>query len=371
MRIFKDFDGGNIDVIDAKNPDHIRLNIEKDNASDFYQWFYFGVEKCKGQTLSMHIENAKGAAFEGGWTDYSACASYDDETWFRVPTHYEDGVLKILHTPSHDLVYYAYFAPYPMARHKALIAQYAAHDAVTHIVLGQTLDGQDMDLLSFGSGPKKIWVDARQHPGETMAEWWMEGFLGRLLGGECNHAKTLMEKATFYVIPNMNPDGGVRGNLRTNAAGANLNREWGVATMERSPEVALVMAKMKETGVDLSLDVHGDEALPYNFIAGAEGVPGFTGKDLAKLHKFLDAYKRATPAFQTEHGYPVTAPGKANLTYATTWTAHIFGCLSMTLEMPFKDDANNPDPDFGWSPERAAQLGYDVVPALFDIVDDL
>jgi murein tripeptide amidase MpaA len=24
----------------------------------------------------------------------------------------------------------------------------------------------------------------------------------------------------------MNPDGSVRGNLRTNAAGANLNREW-------------------------------------------------------------------------------------------------------------------------------------------------
>lgn len=371
MRIFKDFDGGNIAVIGKPTKDLIRLNIEKDNASDFYQWFYYGVEDAKSITLNMHIENVKDSAFPKGWEGYSACASYDNETWFRVPTHYEDDVLKILHTPSHDTVYYAYFAPYPMARHHALIEQFKCYDGVSHEVLGQTLDGQDMDLLIFGRGDKVIWVDARQHPGETMAQWWMEGFLGRMLGGECTHAKTLLSKATFYVVPNMNPDGGVRGNLRTNAAGANLNREWGVATMERSPEVALVMAKMKETGVNMSLDVHGDEALPYNFIAGAEGVPGFSGREQKLLDQFLQAYKDATPAFQTEYGYPVTAPGQAKLVYATTWVAHTFKCLSMTLEMPFKDDANHPDPDFGWSAERSAQLGHDVIPAIYDVIDDL
>ena len=48
---------------------------------------------------------------------------------------------------------------------------------------------------------------------------------------------------SIYVIPNMNPDGSVRGHLRTNACGANLNREWCTTgsyeapTLERSPEV--------------------------------------------------------------------------------------------------------------------------------------
>ena len=37
----------------------------------------------------------------------------------------------------------------------------------------------------------------------------------------------------------MNPDGSVLGNLRTNAAGANLNREW-LQPLERSPEVLAV-----------------------------------------------------------------------------------------------------------------------------------
>ena len=35
----------------------------------------------------------------------------------------------------------------------------------------------------------------------------------------------------------MNPDGSYRGHLRTNACGANLNREWKTPTLEKSPEV--------------------------------------------------------------------------------------------------------------------------------------
>ena len=36
----------------------------------------------------------------------------------------------------------------------------------------------------------------------------------------------------------MNPDGSYRGHLRTNAKGANLNREWKSPTLELSPEVS-------------------------------------------------------------------------------------------------------------------------------------
>ena len=35
----------------------------------------------------------------------------------------------------------------------------------------------------------------------------------------------------------MNPDGTWRGHLRTNAVGANLNREWANPSRETSPEV--------------------------------------------------------------------------------------------------------------------------------------
>jgi murein tripeptide amidase MpaA len=169
----------------------------------------------------------------------------------------------------------------------------------------------------------------------------------------------------------MNPDGAFRGHLRVNAKGANLNREWLEPTMERSPEVYLVRKRMEATGVDFFLDVHGDEGLPYNFIAGPDGVTSVTDR-LAKLEDdFQAALRQASPDFQSEYGYPKADPGEANMTMATNYIADAFGCLSMTLEQPFKDAANNPLPAVGWSPARCRKLGVAILDALFAVRDRL
>jgi murein tripeptide amidase MpaA len=169
----------------------------------------------------------------------------------------------------------------------------------------------------------------------------------------------------------MNPDGSRRGHLRTNAAGANLNREWQAPSMERSPEVYLVRRRMRETGVDFALDVHGDEGLPYNFIAGAEGVATVSAATHALQAEFESELCAANPDFQRKHGYPKDEPGQANMTMATNWIADAFGALAMTLEMPFKDNADAPDSEFGWSPPRCENLGRCSLAALLRIVDRL
>ena len=110
----------------------------------------------------------------------------------------------------------------------------------------------------------------------------------------------------FHVVPNMNPDGSVRGNLRTNAAGANLNREWLAPDPERSPEVLCVRDAMHATGVAAFLDVHGDEVLPYVFVDGGERLPSYTPAHGRARARFKDAFVAASPDFQTVHGYPPT-----------------------------------------------------------------
>jgi murein tripeptide amidase MpaA len=111
-----------------------------------------------------------------------------------------------------------------------------------------------------------------------MAEWFVEGMLDALLNPAHPFGRQLLQESVFYVVPNMNPDGSARGNLRTNAAGATLNREWLNPTMERSPEVFLVKQKIIDTGCDLFLDVHGNEGLPYVFVAGSEALPNFSAE---------------------------------------------------------------------------------------------
>ncbi|MDP6934211.1 MAG: hypothetical protein QGG40_14900, partial [Myxococcota bacterium] len=48
-----------------------------------------------------------------------------------------------------------------------------------------------------------------------------------------------------------------------------------------------------------------------------------------------------------------------------------FDCLAMTLEMPFKDNADAPDEREGWSPERCRQLGRSVLEALDSVESGL
>jgi murein tripeptide amidase MpaA len=360
IKISHQFDAGAIDVLRADDPSAIDLNIRKDSAADIIQWFYFRVQGAKATPLTMNFLNAGQAAYPDGWKDYQAAASYDRETWFRVPTSYDGKTMTIEHTPEYDSVYYAYFEPYSWERHLALLDNAQLNDYVRIEDLGSTLDGHDMNLLVIGEpeeGKPKVWVIARQHPGETMAEWFVEGMVDALLDVANPFGRQLLQEAVFYVVPNMNPDGSVRGNLRTNAAGANLNREWLNPTMERSPEVFLVLNKMKEVGCDLFLDIHGDEGLPYVFTAGSEALESWSKDDAARQQRFVDDFKIASPDFQDEFGYGESPLTPETLTMGSPHISHAFGCLSLTLEMPFKDNANDPDPVTGWDGARSARLG--------------
>lgn len=374
LKISTQFDGGHVDIIDISDPANMQLALPKDNAADFAQWFYYRVQGAAYQNLSMHFANAHASAFPKGWPYYSAMCSYDRSNWFRVPTEYENGILTINHTPLSNSVYYAYFEPYSYEQHLNLIGEAQSSGLCQVSDLGSTLQGRDLNLLTIGNqaaSDVKIWITARQHPGETMAEWFIEGFLTRLLDHQDPTARALLDEATFYIVPNMNPDGSALGNLRTNFAGANLNREWDKASPEYSPEVYYVRQKMHETGVDVFFDIHGDEEIPFVFVVGTEGVPAYNERIQALEHLFKTAFKAASPDFQDEHGYAKDAPGQANLGLATNYVGQTFQCLAYTLEMPFTDNHNWPDDDFGWNGQRSLRLGEAMLSPILAILHHL
>ncbi|HLL58673.1 MAG TPA: M14-type cytosolic carboxypeptidase [Allosphingosinicella sp.] len=365
------FDGGNIRLV-AIEGSRVDLEIEKDHQSDFYQWFYCRLTGSGGKPVELRIVNCAGSAYPNGWPGYRACVSYDRDLWERVPdTSYEAGILTIRLTPAADSAWFAYFAPYTMERHHDLVASAATHPAVEYRSLGKSLDGQEIDYLKIGEGSLQVWLYGRQHPGESMAEYWMEGALEKLLDDADPVSRRLRQRATFHIVPNMNPDGSRRGHLRTNAVGVNLNREWHDPMAQRSPEVLYVRDEMDRTGVDFAMDVHGDEAIAANFLAGFEGIPSWKEQQGALYTRFSEELVRISPDFQTEKGYEIAAPGKANLSMSTAQLAERFGAISMTLEMPFKDNDDLPDPEEGWSPDRSRLLARSCLDALHAILGDL
>lgn len=388
------FDGGNIKFIrehpNESQPDTIDvvLHIKPDvytvlEKIGHMQYFCFrasisGLEDGVTQKVNYILENAEAVSFPEAWMGTTICYSTnveDPDSWYRNRgTYYMDGKLRWQHEHTRNgSVFFSYFPPYSYARHLNFVSRCAEFAKVE--TLGQTLDGREIECVSIGEGEMTCWVIHRQHPGETMAEYYAEGLLTRLLGLDTNgqvdeQVSRCLKKYTFHIVPCMCPDGAVRGHLRTNASGANLNREWTTKrfyeapTLERSPEVYHVLNKMDETGVDLFLDVHGDEEIPYNFISGAAMVPNW-GKRMESLHgAFVAAYSRANSDMQQRIGYPPANSRERALEYmnvASNQVANRFDCLGMTLEMPFKDCMSNSDPDRGWTAERSRKLGASVL----------
>ncbi|MEP6868160.1 MAG: M14-type cytosolic carboxypeptidase [Novosphingobium sp.] len=367
IQIHSDFDSGNIEVL-AIDGAEARLAIRKDKDSDFFQWFHFRVSGAKGRELTLKLTGLAASAYPGGWTGYRAAVSEDREYWGRAASTWEpdadNGTLTVRYRPLNDVAWFAYFAPYSMERHHDLIAAAAGEPGVDYRCLGTSLDGQPIDCLELGTGPSQVWLIARQHPGESMAEWWMEGAIERLTDPADPWAHRLLQQCRFHIVPNANPDGSRRGHLRTNAAGVNLNREWAEPSAERSPEVVAIRDAMDASGVDFAIDVHGDEAIPHVFLAGFDGIPSWTEEQGAGYYRYREILTRRTPDFQTKRGYPVAGKGRANLTMATNQIAERFSSVAMTLEMPFKDNDDLPCPEQGWSPERSQKMGRDCIAAL-------
>jgi len=300
MKIDSNFDGGNIEVVSAASPERVQLSIRADsNAEEFRQWFHFRVLDAKATPGRFEIVNAGATTYPDAWEGYRACASYDLKRWFRVPTEFDGQSLVITHAPTQETIHYGYFAPYSLERHQRLVQRAAAASGCRVERLGGSVQKRDMTLLTIGEDgddKRKIWLTARQHPGETMAEWFMEGVVERLLKRDDPVTRALLEKAVFYLVPNMNPDGGFLGNLRTNAAGANLNRAWLAPDAASSPEVLCVREKMHQTSVDLFLDIHGDERNPYCFLAGCEGNPGYS----ERLRSLENTFEQSLVAFDPD-----------------------------------------------------------------------
>lgn len=393
------FDGGNIKYItqrpNASNPDSV-IDVIVRIRPDVYtelenivhmQYFSFrvligGMTKKGIQKVKYVVENAHAASFPDAWKGATVCYTNDVEdvdSWRRnTNTFYTDGTLwwEQDHT-SNGCVYFSYFPPYSYSRHLSFISKCAASsdESTTVLTLGQTTQGREIECVTTGTGPLVAWIIHRQHPGETMAEHYAEGLLTRLLKLNTKDdndpiVERLKEKLTFYIVPCMCPDGAVLGHLRTNSVGANLNREWSskmnydAPTIERSPEVYYVLEKMKETGVDFFLDVHGDEELPYNFTCSSMHVPNWS-KRLEALHgAFTAQYERVNSDMQRKVGYaPLPNPAMVlnYLNVATNQIAYRFDCLAVTLEMPFKDCRTNRDPARGWTPFRSRRLGASVL----------
>ncbi|MCK7497990.1 MAG: M14-type cytosolic carboxypeptidase [Comamonadaceae bacterium] len=300
------------------DPQDIRLRLRADNAADFRQWFHFRLQGARGQAAAACVfENAGRGGLSRRLARLSlAWRPTTGSNWFRVA---DDalrwrGPRSVERTPERDSVYFAYFEPYSRERHLDLLArggdvalrQRARCPARTRRRPGSG-SGQPSGVRSRTA--TQVWVIARQHPGETMAEWFVEGLLERLLdAADPRGARACCEHAVLLRRAEHEP--GRRGAWATCAPTPrvrNLNREW----LEPEPGSAArrcssCARRCMRTGCrPLPRHPRRRGAALCVLLDGGAMLPGFTAAPARREQaRFIAASAaRASPDFQTGQGY--------------------------------------------------------------------
>ena len=262
--ICSNFESGNIIVKSIKD-NQINLEIRKDpylkdpKQKKYQYWFYFRAHGIRNQTYEFIIHNIilikTFKTKQNDWKNFNICYSYDNKNWKRHKTRINGRKIIWSMKPTKNTIWFAYYPPYPFSRTKKFFGK--------DKIIGYSTNRNPIYMKTIGKGPINIWVIARQHPGETIGSWMMEGFLKRVQ----QLKKSLEKNYTIYMIGNANPDGTILGHWYTNAKGINLNRDW---NNTKSVEIKAIKKEYFKSGdCSLFLDLHGDEGSKEHFIVAA------------------------------------------------------------------------------------------------------
>ena len=255
MLVDSNFDSGNIRVLSIEE-NNIDLEIEPDPYPKHTKfksnyWFYFKVSGIRGKRITYNIKNIRN--YENCWRGFNVGISYNNKDWKRHSTRLVGNRLTWALKTSKNVVWFAYYVPYPFSRTEKLFKGSE--------IIGYTLKRNPIYMKTYGSGDKYIWLIARQHPGETIGSWILEGFMKNM--------KKLGKKYTIKIIGNANPDGTIMGHWRLNAEGVNLNADWNKLKSREIRTIKKVLNR-EEQGWDLLFDLHGDEGSMKHFVVKDE-----------------------------------------------------------------------------------------------------
>ena len=309
------FDAGNIIKKRCETIDNINiytLEIKKDPYPKFtrkkYQnWYYFQVNNVKGKKCKFIIENL--VNIDNDWKGHKVVYTYDHKCFYRHSTtlNEKQNYITWNFTPKKNKIWFSYYVPYSRDRVYKLNKKISNRNDVSKIILGKTSLNNKIELLRFGKGLKHIFIIARQHPGETIGSWMLEGFLKALFYSKfTNQTKKLLETFTFHVIPMVNPDGVQLGHWYTQKHGHNCNRQW---MKKKCPEIKLIDKYMKQYEGCLYFDFHGDEGCKKHFFTTCDrtkkkkdGVWDFFRKRMKHYSKNFDKEDYYKKAAHNVHG---------------------------------------------------------------------
>lgn len=367
-RVLWQFDGGSLDRVEQAAPDHFRLFVkgqtDQDGRNRQASWYYFQVDGAARATLTLDILGLPGEynyqPNRGAITrDTPPVISYDGKTWQHVPDFEYDAAeprLRLRIHPRHARFWVAHTPPYTMADLERLRRTVLRHPEAHEQSIGKSVEGRDLLLWTIGKADAKVtvWLMFRQHAWESGSSWTGDGAVRALVSDA-----SLRAGVRWLVFPMADPDGVVKGGVRFNRNGFDLNRNWDVSDARRMPEIAAQRAAVQEflragNSIDLFFTLHNTETAEY-----VEGPPGALAQTLFQ-------------ALQRETTFDPTRPLDVVVANRDKGRANVVQALSADLKIPafLMEQRIAYNGKLGHLPEIAdrTRFGRELVQAIYSVL---
>jgi murein tripeptide amidase MpaA len=285
VSVASDFEGGKVEKVERVSETHLRCAVpgesDQDKRNRQPSWFYFRLDGVAGKDLTIDLTDLAGEynyrRHNGaGLRNMRPVYSYDDRTWHHFDAsewNEKASTIRIRLRPTANRVWIARQPPYTDQHLKRLIAGIRQHPHFRETIVGKTVEGRPMLLLTItnpevaDSSKKVIWLMARQHSWESGTSWVAEGALRFLLSDDPEAAR-LRDGYIFKVFPLADPDGVCRGGVRFNKHGYDLNRNWDTVDARLMPEIHAQRQAMLDwvdggRRLELFLTLHNTEAADF------------------------------------------------------------------------------------------------------------
>ena len=258
------------DVVDNVIQLHLIYDHERASPNRAAGHIHFVLHATAGASLTLEFRN-----LDNVWNGQpgsvagelkSVAISEDGTTWKTVPTESLPGNrVQLRATMRGSSLHVARMEPYRLSDLERLLGSIRTHRLVRIEPIGQTVAGQQLEIIRIGdpAAPYRVFVRARAHPWEAGSNWVAQGLVNRLLTGD-DDAKRFLSVYNVSVLPMANKDGVARGATRFNLRGMDLNRNWDKpADPELSPENAALERWLdREIAAgrkpQLALELHND-----------------------------------------------------------------------------------------------------------------
>ena len=141
-----------------------------------------------------------------------------------------------------------------------LLASYRANPHFTVKVVGQSIEGRDLSLVSIGKGKTNVFLWSQMHGNEPTATQAIFDIFNFLASADFQDEKQdILSNLTLHFLPMLNPDGAERFQRR-NMLGVDINRD---ALRLQSPESQTLKSVRDSLNADFGFNLH-DQSSYYN-----------------------------------------------------------------------------------------------------------